>query len=320
MANNTYTLKDVAKMSVFMIGDIAPELETVEQEPNDPAVGLLVQCVNDVLRELNRHRGLRLQNARHTFNTVDDYTTGTVAITQGGTTVTGTSTVWTAAMVGRAFSTNRHDSIYRIASFTSATSIEIDRVWVDDDVTADTYRIAQDLYEAPSNLRTITAAYLSGTRGWPLDIRDPVWIDDGRYEGRHKVVETGAPQAISLDPDRSSSRNYQFELDPFPDEIYQVNLIVNLVLTNLKHDIDLIPLEDEAIDVLLDGVVAKWKSRRPKDKGDRLVWEEYLATVANRYLAAGSKATDKAVYVVPDDVMRSVPNYNLGGRPDWKNR
>lgn len=318
MANNTYTLKEICREAVFLIGE-QPEIETVEQEPNDPFVRSLITCVNDVLREFNRHRGLRLQNQRYTFNTVDDYTTGTVDITQGSTTVTGTSTVWTSAMVGRAFATNREDSIHRITAVDSSTSITLDSAWPHDDVDDGTYRIAQDRYEAPSNLREIKFGSIAGDRSWPLEIRDPVYIEHERYSVRTKAVETGTPVLIGFDPERSSDRNYNILLDPFPDEIYQVNLLVNLAMTELKLDADLLPIEDDSKDVFLDGVVAKWKSRRPKDRDDRAAWEVYLETIADRFLAANEKGTDQQARIVPDDVMRSVPTYIMG-RPDWKDR
>jgi len=61
--------------------------------------------------------------------TVADYSDGTVAVTENSATVTGTSTTFTANMVGRWFqvTTNTADSYwYRITSYTSATVITLE--------------------------------------------------------------------------------------------------------------------------------------------------------------------------------------------------
>jgi len=54
-----------------------------------------------------------------------DYTTGTVAIDEDGV-VTGDSTVFTSDMVGKPFKATGHSSWYRVATFTSTTSITIE--------------------------------------------------------------------------------------------------------------------------------------------------------------------------------------------------
>src|SRR3990167_1843869 len=51
------------------------------------------------------------------IQTVANYNTGTVAVTNASTTVTGTSTVWTSAMVGRKFRVDGDSSYYIISAF-----------------------------------------------------------------------------------------------------------------------------------------------------------------------------------------------------------
>ena len=54
-----------------------------------------------------------------------DYTTGTIALTNGSTTVTGTGTTFTAAMVGRYLKSNTDGYWYKIAGFTSTTVLTL---------------------------------------------------------------------------------------------------------------------------------------------------------------------------------------------------
>jgi hypothetical protein len=55
-----------------------------------------------------------------------DYTDGTVSVTSGVSTITGTGTTWTAAMVGRYFQVNNDGAWYRILSWTSTTSMTLE--------------------------------------------------------------------------------------------------------------------------------------------------------------------------------------------------
>lgn len=60
----------------------------------------------------------------------DVYATGTVTFTNGDATILGNGTTFTAAMVGRYIYCSVDGYWYKIASYTSATSIEIERNWV----------------------------------------------------------------------------------------------------------------------------------------------------------------------------------------------
>ena len=63
--------------------------------------------------------------SRAMFQTAADYTTGTVALTNASGTVTGTSTVWTAAMVNRWIQFSGETDWYEVTARASNTSITI---------------------------------------------------------------------------------------------------------------------------------------------------------------------------------------------------
>ena len=80
-----------------------------------------------------------------------DYTTGTIAITSGDNTVTGTATTFTEAMVGR-FLMTTDGYWYEVGSYTSATSIELLTPYLGPTITGATYTLGQlsplpDAYE-----------------------------------------------------------------------------------------------------------------------------------------------------------------------------
>lgn len=60
---------------------------------------------------------------------VDVYATGTVTFTNADATITGSGTTFTSAMVGRYIYCSNDGFWYRIITYTSATSIEIERNW-----------------------------------------------------------------------------------------------------------------------------------------------------------------------------------------------
>lgn len=96
---------------------------------------------------------------RATLITHPQYTTGTVTITQGSTTLTGTSTVWTttnAFGVANARTSGKitiagTPEVYTIASVGGAGTITLGSRYVGSDVTAGTYSYFEDEYDLASD-------------------------------------------------------------------------------------------------------------------------------------------------------------------------
>jgi len=70
-----------------------------------------------------------------------DYTTGTVSVTKGSSTITGSGTSWTSSMVGRYIKVT--DYWYKITAVSSATSLTIQGEFGEDDVSGGSYTIAE---------------------------------------------------------------------------------------------------------------------------------------------------------------------------------
>jgi hypothetical protein len=100
--------------------------------------------------------------------TEDDYTDGTVTVTNGDATVTGSSTTFTAGMVGRYFATDNDKNWYRIESFTSTTSIELNKAFEGTTGATQTYRIIEAM-PIPERLHTLpifyAASFIYGMKG-----------------------------------------------------------------------------------------------------------------------------------------------------------
>jgi hypothetical protein len=88
------------------------------------------------------------------ITTVAPYTTGTVAMTNGSTTVTGTDTVWTSAMVGRKIRFASENAYYRISAVGGNTSLTLEVPYQGTTDTDATYSIYKDEYRLPADLDT----------------------------------------------------------------------------------------------------------------------------------------------------------------------
>lgn len=86
------------------------------------------------------------------ITTVAEHTTGTVAVTNGSTTITGTDTAWTSAMTGRKFKIADDDEIYTF-TYVSATSGTLDKNYLGTTDTGASYTIFQDSYSLASDFQ-----------------------------------------------------------------------------------------------------------------------------------------------------------------------
>lgn len=98
----------------------------------------------------------------------DDYTTGTITATQNSQTITGSGTTFTAGMVNRWFKATTDGYWYRIATFSSTTSIALESVFEGSTVSGGTYTIGESP-EIPSELHIlipyhVAALYYGGYR------------------------------------------------------------------------------------------------------------------------------------------------------------
>ena len=116
------------------------------------------------------------------------YGDGTVAITQGSNTVTGTSTTWTAAMVGRQF-LGPDNAYYKIASIVSSTSLLLTVPYQGATVSVGVYQIWQDEYALyPEAFSVIDF----------INYSDPLQMaEGGQKQSRHSY-----PRATAVDVPR----------------------------------------------------------------------------------------------------------------------
>lgn len=125
-------------------------VERVQKElirDNSAAEGKYKSRVNDIYTiDLPDQIDWRHIRKEATITSTADYTTGTIALTNASTTVTGTGTTFTSANSNNLLlKAANYDEVYRV-TYVGATSLTLDRNWVEDTDTSETYTLYQDRY------------------------------------------------------------------------------------------------------------------------------------------------------------------------------
>ena len=98
--------------------------------------------------------------------------TGTVTVTNGSKTITGSGAAFTALMAGRKFGAESQQTWYDIASFTSSDVVVLEQAYQGDDDSGITYTIYQDEYRLDADSHHLHRQMLD-LSGWftTLDLR-----------------------------------------------------------------------------------------------------------------------------------------------------
>lgn len=137
---------------------------------------LLTNWIQRSYREILDHRDWRGLHGDAILQTIATYTSGTVALVNGSTAVTGNGTTFTAGMSGRKFRAVNRDEWYAF-TFVSATSGTLDRPYEGDTDSAAAYSIYQDRYTLPTQVKTVES--MEGLNPDNLDwLRANVWCAD----------------------------------------------------------------------------------------------------------------------------------------------
>lgn len=177
---------------------------------------------------------------RETIATVPDYTTGTVSISSGGTTVTGSGTTFTAGQAGPSFFIQFQgaNDWYQMLSFSSATSVTIKTAYQPTaNLVNGTYILRQFFYGLSSS-----ADRIIDIKNWNTPLKlievDPRTLDDRRPNPQSTAVSS-AFIAYGYD----ASGNLQISPYPFPNDarLLEVRTLLRPVDMSGNTDVPTIP-------------------------------------------------------------------------------
>lgn len=200
-------------------------LEYVRRRTNDSTwtkdVAVQRDIIRQALKRLCRARHWSFFRIRESINLTAPYTTGTVSLTDGSITVTGSGTTFESAMVGKFFQLDGDQVAYKIAAVNSGTEIELDAQYVNaggDNVTASAYQIIYPDYTLTNDVAKIVAIVhqelqvdLALTSADQMD----TWIRSQNY--------TGTP--LYFCPITNDANSQKVRLFPAPDRQYPLVVI-----------------------------------------------------------------------------------------------
>lgn len=167
--------------------------------------------INSRLREiLDKYPWSRLIKTS-TLQTVAIYETGTVAVTNGSTAVTGTGTTFTAGMTGRRFRVEGREEYYTFTR-TAATTGTLDRAYEGDDDTGATYKIFQPIATLPSDCDVVESLKSI------VENRDLDQIERETLDKLNASRESYGSPLLFAPYDDDSTPLPQIELYPIPEE------------------------------------------------------------------------------------------------------
>lgn len=135
-----------------------------------------------------------------------DYTTGTVTVSNGSTTVTGSGTTFTTGMIGQWLQTTdgTDENFYKVASYTSATQIDLENYYQGTSGGAKTYRLGQvmdlpeEFLESPVDYAMYRHYLRRGDVNKAADFKS-LW-QDGLDNARDTYGNTTESQVINAQP------------------------------------------------------------------------------------------------------------------------
>lgn len=89
------------------------------------------------------------------FDTIAPYSTGTITVTSGSASVTGSGTTFTSAMVGRKLVVSGDNLAYTVKTFTSTTAITLDTVYKGTGGSGQSYKIYKSVYRLDDRVQKV---------------------------------------------------------------------------------------------------------------------------------------------------------------------
>ena len=208
---------------------------------------LVERWINDAIQDIHGRHDWNWTLDRAVVQTVVDKTAGTVAVSVGGTTVTGTSTVFAATDVGSFIQLKGSDDWYKILTVTPASSLTIESAYVGATaLTVGTYTIRKNYYTLSNAEKILTIREATTpARIWPVHYRS---FD----EAMPFSDDTGTPTIYCV-YGADSSGGLRFMLNPWPDAV--MNLEIRYKKLAVESDVTGWPEPFRC--VIVDGALSK---------------------------------------------------------------
>lgn len=249
----------------------------------------LIRAMQRVLRAMSAIDDWHFLRADGEIETVAEYETGLMRLTNGATTCTGQADsdgntgTWTTAMEDRAIVISGHPVVYRISKVNSATSITLDRNFIgttsDGGTTQDdyTYKIVQDRFDMPLDFdRPVDEDWTlyDATTKRTIRLIPPDEIRDRR--AARDAYATGVPTVATIWRRDDEDEHRVAVLDRFPDAQYLVRFEYQKVHPDIEYDYQRILFDQKYEEMILDGIEFLILRGPEDDQRAQLMLMEYL--------------------------------------------
>lgn len=187
--------------------------------------------VNEAQRDLFYAHDWPWRRKNDVLQTVAPYETGTVTVTLGSTTLTGSGTTFTSAMVGRKFRLTGDLDFYEISAYVSATEVTLADAYVNATQSGIAYSIYQDVYALATDMDRIL-----GMQAQDPDTRIIFGTDEDVYEFEPNPTNTGSPEAVIVSERSSAGTAWNARFWPIPSDIVQLQYQYMFEATDLSTD------------------------------------------------------------------------------------
>lgn len=217
----------------------------------DLPVPLAQEFVNTAYsRALGSYRWSQLRGAG-TLYVPAPYETGTVSLTNGSATVTGSGTAWTASLEGRQLILGGIAPFRDIADVSSATSLTLSQAYQGPDLTSQTYSIQLCYPTLPTDFEMFISV-VDLVRNWKLwDAFLPEFVD--RWDAQRSY--TGTPWIVlPAAPNTAGVRRCEVWPRPGVEATFQFTYLKKPALMSADADAPIYPLRG---DVIREGALAE---------------------------------------------------------------
>ncbi len=261
--------------------------------------------INMVYREIGARTDWYWLLKRTVINTVDDYSTGTVNVTSGSTSVTASATI-SASKAGQKLlitgDTVDSGAVYRITSHTAGTdAITIDAAFTGATNTTASYHIYQDTYDLPADLGAVVNITRYGYEE-PLRI---IPVEEMHRLKSWDLTSWKPHTAAIFDYDTTGDPTTQRQLivHPYPDDTYRLEIHYRQALNTEVSSSTRFHFPDDWIHVLDYGVLARGYPIFLND-AERGVYYQGLFETELQRMVGRLREWDGYPHITPDDVHR----------------
>jgi len=235
-----FDVKAIIDAVLYATGHSSPSSETTKR-------AAILQFVNNTYQEICMGKHWSWMFSTWDISLYEPETAGTVSLTNGDETVTGVLTDFNATHVKGKFVVDGKDSIYSVASITSALSLELETPYAGDDVSDANFKIYKTQYQLPSVVDQIRSITNDENHHKLL----PLGTQEFRQLQQKDPSREGPPTHFTLMRRDVDDDSMYMEVWPNPDKDYNLHLDYSVRILRLDDSANCYPIIPDRYRVVL---------------------------------------------------------------------